>query len=95
MSRKTIAFSMPAAAREPAGAGGRAPDIVIDAGSDDWVSDRNIRAEEPRTPAAGPSLILDLAADRSLMEVMALSFFAPFALGWFWWVKALTGRMRV
>ena len=98
MSRKTIAFSMPATARgEAAGAGARrpAPDLMIEAGSDDWVSDRNVRAEETSARAAGPSLILDLAAERSLIEVMALSCLAPFALGWFWLVNAMAGRMRL
>ena len=96
MSRKTIAFSMPATARgEAAGAGKRAPDLMIEAGSDDWVSDRNLRAEETSARAAGPSLILDLAAERSLIEVMALSCLAPFALGWFWLVNAMAGRMRL
>ena len=95
MSRKTIAFSMPATAREPTTAGKRAPDIVIEAGSDDWVSDRNVRAEETSARAGGPSLILDLAAERSLIEVMALSCLAPFALGWFWLVNAMAGRIRL
>jgi hypothetical protein len=67
---------------------------VIDAGSDEWVSDRHARAEDRPAKAAGPSLILDLAAERSLMEVFALSMLAPFALGFFWLVNAMTGRVR-
>ncbi len=99
MSKKTILFSVPAKAprsREPVGdrAGSRPEGAVIDAGSDDWVSDRHARAEDRPAKTAGPSLILDLAAERSLMEVVALSLLAPFALGWFWLVDAMAGRVR-
>jgi len=88
VSRKTVPFSVPAK-----GAGSRlAPDVVIEAHSDDWVSDRHARAED--RPTAAPSLILDLAAERGLMEVFALSMLAPFALGFFWLINAMKGRMR-
>ena len=40
-------------------------------------------------------LTLDLAADRSLAEVIALSMFAPIALGWFWLLNAMSGRVRL
>jgi hypothetical protein len=88
VSRKTVSFSVPAR-----GAGSRrAPNVVIEAHSDDWVSDRHDRGEDK--PAAAPSLILDLAAERGLVEVFALSLLAPFALGFFWLVNAITGRVR-
>jgi len=98
VSKKTVPFSVPAkrpASREPAGAARRARGVVIDAGSDDWVSDRHAQAEDRPAKAAGPSLILDLAAERGLMEVVALSMLAPFALGFFWLVNAMTGRWRL
>jgi hypothetical protein len=109
VSRKTIAFTMPA--REPrAGeqgldevdrpSGRRAP-LGADgpgAESDDWVRDRDFgRASEPASPAlaaARASLVIDLAAERSLVEVMALSVLAPFALGWFWLMNAVSRRYR-
>jgi hypothetical protein len=37
-------------------------------------------------------LVIDLAAERSLAEAMALSFFAPMALGWSWWAHAMARR---
>ncbi len=91
MSRKTVSFSVPA---KPASVGRPAPDVVIEAHSDDWVSDRHARAEDRPATSAGPSLLLDLAAERGLMEVVALSLLAPFALGFFWLINTMTGRMR-
>ena len=90
MSKKTVPFSVPA---KPASARRPAPDIVIDAHTDDWVSDRHA-GEDRTTHWAGPSLILDLAAERGLTEVFALSMVAPFALGWFWLMNAMAGRVR-
>jgi len=59
VSRKTVSFSVPAK-----GAGSRrSPDVVIEAHSDDWVSDRHNRGGEARARPAAPSLILDLAAE--------------------------------
>jgi hypothetical protein len=87
VSRKSVPFSAkPASAKHPA------PTVVIDARSDDWVSDRHARGDEK--PAADPSLWLDLAAERGLTEVFILSLIAPFALGWFWLVNAMAGRAR-
>ncbi len=91
MSRKSVPFSAPA---KPAGAARPPPDIVIDAHVDDWVSDRHARGEKGPA-AAAPSLTLDLAAERGLVEVLALSLIAPFALGWFWLMRALGGRVRL
>ncbi len=88
MSRKSVPFSVP----EGAGRGRRAPG-VIEAHTDEWVSDRNSGARE-KAGDPNPSLLLDLAAERSLAEVMALSMLAPFALGWFWLMHATTGRVR-
>ncbi len=90
MSKKTVSFSVPAR-----GAGGsRPPGVVIEAHSDDWVSDRHARGEN-RKAAVGPSLLLDLAAERGLIEVFALSMLAPVALGFFWFINAMTGRARL
>ena len=89
MSKKTVRFSVPekaASAKRPAA------DMIIDAHSDDWVSDRNDRQDKPERGA--PRLVLDLAAERSLTEVFALSMLAPFALGWFWLMHAIAGRVR-
>ena len=100
MSKKTVSFSVPdkgRGSREPAGGPPkrRAADIVIEPHADDWVSDRHNHADEaPAKNPAAPSLILDLAAERGLMEVFALSLLAPFALGFFWLVNAMAGRVR-
>jgi hypothetical protein len=89
VSKKTVPFSVPAR-----GAGASHPSgVVIDAHSDDWVSDRHARGENRK--AVAPSLLLDLAADRGLIEVFALSMLAPVALGFFWFINAMTGRVRL
>ena len=90
MSKKTVSFSVPAksAAARPAA------EAVIEVHSDDWVSDRHPRGDERQTKAVAPDLSLDLAAERGLMEVVALSLLAPFALGFFWLVRAITGQVR-
>ena len=106
MSKKTIAFTMPAAAprareggtlgRERASAG--TARSAVPARSDDWVRDRESDPEAPAHPdhaAAAPArLIIDLSAERTLIEVLSLGFLVPLALGWFWVVNALAGRLR-
>jgi len=96
VSKKTIAFAMPAAAarareaesvgKERASAG--APRSSVPARSDDWVRNRESGHEAPAR------VVLDLSAERTLIEVLSLSFLVPFALGWFWVVNALAGRLR-
>ena len=123
MSRKTIAFIMPAAGRAkreraPAVIDGltgesvafaAAEESLRDAGPDakteEWVRDTAPHdggaawpAPEPasiRALAIGASVTINLAADRTLMEVMTLSVVAPFALGWFWWANAIARRQRI
>ena len=90
MTRKSVPFPV---AAKPAALGTTARDVVIDAHSDDWVSDRHERGQDK--PGIAPGLTLDLAAERGLAEVLALSFFAPFALGWFWLMNAMAGRVRI
>jgi hypothetical protein len=120
VSKKTIAFTMPAAGRGPRE---RAPVVLdgltgervafaaaeeslreagIDARTDDWVRDRPsldaAAVPEPRqlpVSAFGASVTINLAADRTLMEVMTLSVMAPFALGWFWFAHAMARRQRL
>ena len=100
MSKKTIAFSMPATAPrppepDPSDREGP-PAAAAGAQSDDWVRVRDLPVDPaPASDAlAPPRVILDLTAERTLIEVFALSLIVPFALGWFWWVNALTGRVR-
>jgi hypothetical protein len=109
VSRKTIAFTMPAAGPRRRERTPVDPDALWDepaslsasdepgAESDEWVRDRDLRLEfEPaRTAAAEASVTLDLAAERNLMEVVSLSFLVPFALGWFWLVNAMSRRYRI
>ena len=91
MSKKSVPFSVPA---KPASARRLGPDVVIEAHSDDWVSDRHAGGDRPTHPP-GPGLILDLAAERGLMEVVALAMLAPVALGFFWLVNVMGGRVRL
>jgi hypothetical protein len=91
VSRKSVPFTV---LNGSPGAGGRrlAPE-VIDAHSDEWVSDRNSARDSAAGPA--PGLLLDLAAERGLAETIALSVFTPVALGWFWLTHAMSGRVRL
>lgn len=91
MTRKTVPFSVPA---KPASAGRSKPDVVIEAHTDDWVSDRHAPGDRA-AHSPGPNLILDLAAERGLVEVVALSVLAPMALGFFWLLNATVGRARL
>ena len=91
MSRKSVPFSVPEGAARPGDDRRRAPD-VINAHSDEWVSDRNSGVKD--APGQVPSLVLDLAAERSLTEVVALCMLAPFTLGWFWLMNAMNGKAR-
>ena len=117
MSRKTIAFTMPAAGPRPrerapldldALGGEGAPfaasdapgvgDAGIDKESDKWVRDRDVRLKVDPAPAPSAreaGVTIDLAAERSLTEVVSLSFLVPFALGLFWFVNAINRRIRL
>ena len=88
MSRKSVPFTVPEGRRAPMRPGGRPK--VIEAHSDEWVSDRN----DGDPPVGRPDLLVDLAADRSLTEIFALSLLAPLALSWFWLMHAMAGRVR-
>ena len=97
MSRKSVPFTVPAGAAQGAGGARRRPE-TIDARSDEWVSDRNTGAwdsgSKDRAGDAPRDAILDLAAERSLIEIMALSLLTPIALYWFWLAHAMSGRAR-
>jgi hypothetical protein len=120
VSKKTIAFTMPAGGRRPRqrkpvvldGVTGENVSFAADeqtlrdAGgesrSDAWVGESASNAEpspipDPALPAlaVGASMTIDLSAERSLMEAMTLSYALPFALGWFWFARALARRQRL
>ena len=90
MSRKTIAFALPAPLAPSAPGKGRSATIGA---SDAWVA--NHEPADIGGDRAAQTLLLDLAADRTLFEVLALSFIAPFALGWFWFVRAMAVGPRI
>ena len=87
MSRKTVSFAVPAKvsrAREPAGR--RAPE--------DWVRNMDFGGVDPMAISRSERFVVDLAAERTLFEVFTLSMLAPVALGWFWLMNAMAGRVR-
>jgi len=110
VSKKTVSFAVPAKGVRPREAGGTegspegarspSPNAAADAGSDAWVREQDDLAAEPfrMTSAFGEvgaaTFVIDLAAERSLTEVIGLSILAPFALGWFWLLNAIAGRPR-
>jgi len=120
VSKKTIAFTMPAGGRRPRqrkpvvldGVTGENVPFAADeqnlhdAGSelkpDKWVRDSAPNAEpspisDSPLPAlaVGASMTIDVSAERSLTDAMALSFTLPFALGWFWWTNAIARGQRM
>jgi hypothetical protein len=117
VSRKTIAFTVPAAGprRErtpvnPDALGGEgAPfaasdepgvgEAKIDKESDQWVRDRDVRLKADPAPAPPSAreegVTIDLAAERSLVEVVSLSLLVPLALGLFWFVNTMNKRIRM
>jgi hypothetical protein len=109
VSKKTIAFTMPAGPRPRApvvldGLTGESIPVGVSDEPDDWVRDRDLRHEGDPPPTAGQTLrpfavgasvTVNLSADRTLMEAMALSWMAPFAIGWFWYVNAMTRPYRL
>jgi hypothetical protein len=117
LSKKTIAFTIPAAgprreqaAVDPDALGAESAslpasdepglgDAGIDKESDKWVRDRDVRLKVDPTPALQSAsesrATIDLAAERSLMEVVSLSVLVPFALGLFWFMNAINRRARL
>jgi hypothetical protein len=95
VSRKSVPFTVPGGAARPDGpAGGRRPAPgVIEAHSDEWVSDRN-DGTKPWDARSASGLLLDLAAERTLTEIVVLSMLTPLTLTWFWLINAMSGRAR-
>ena len=77
----------------------RAVEVSIATEPDSWVQDREVTSTvaveslaiaPPERPAdANASLTVDLAGQRNLAEVVALSFIAPPLLCWFWGVNSI------
>jgi hypothetical protein len=88
-----VPFSVPGRAAPPdAPADGRRA-AVIEAQSDEWVSDRHDGTQRPGDrPASG--LLLDLAAERSWTEILVLGALMPLTLMGFWLINAMSGRAR-
>ena len=86
MSKKTVPFSMPASAPRSRKQEPVAPDVpsrpraepgdFAVARPDDWVRNRDLAADpSPADDALSPTRVfLDVAAERSLIEVFALTF---------------------
>jgi hypothetical protein len=68
---------------------------------DQWVRRRDLNAApaalSPPTPKPGAnaSFAIDLAAERDLQDVVALSLMAPAMLGWFWLANAMDRYRRI
>ena len=72
-----------------------------DAETDRWIRAEDVvpLPDNPSARSAPPALglyaalprdsTIDLAADRTFMQVLALSFFLPSVLGWFWAANAV------
>ena len=109
MSRKTIVFNMPTPdagrASESLTSGPLEGEIVAAGEPDRWVSERRI--DEPRDAQAPGAFLglpgmtgadgvpFDLAAERTLPQVVALSLALPPVLGWFWCANALERYRRL
>ena len=110
MSKKTIPFKMPAGEPRSEQAlnggavtldesGGSAPEaggITQAADADRWVREREVEPTRTFSPlAAAPRLMLDLAAERGLPQVLALSLLTPSMLGWYWAAHAMKRYARL
>ena len=110
MSKKTVSFAAPTKSARPREGGGTegsaerarstSANAGREAGADAWVREQDDLAAEPfrLSPAfregGVPSFVVDLAAERSLTEVIGLCILAPLALGWFWLMNVMAGRAR-
>jgi len=88
--------SLAVSARKP-----KAAQISNVAEPDQWVRRRDLNAApaalSPPTPKPGAnaSFAIDLAAERDLQDVVALSLMAPAMLGWFWFANAMDRYRRI
>jgi hypothetical protein len=109
MSKKTIVFKMPAgdAIRREGETSDAAPPIeaaspAVSTGEsrgvepDAWVQRRQASpAPISRATAGKGHLTIDLALERDLGEVAALSLALPAMLGWFWFANAADRYRRI
>jgi hypothetical protein len=77
VSKKTVSISVPAKASS-------VPPPARRGASEDWVRNPDFGGADPMSMSRAQSLVVDLAAERTLFEVLLLSAFVPLALGWFW-----------
>ncbi len=89
MNRKTIVFRMPSA---------EVSTKTGPTGHDQWV--RRAEANDEFPPASlgaghGGAFAIDLALERNVSEVVALSFMLPAMLGWFWWTNSVERYRRL
>ena len=88
--------SLAASAREP-----DAAEIWNAAEPDQWVRRRDLNvapaalAPPSPGPAAKSGFAIDLAVERDLAEVVALSLIVPPMLGWFWFASAMDRYRRI
>ena len=107
MSRKTVIFKMPApdsSRRDEALVAEVAQgEIIAPSESDSWVRERELQPVvdlAPQAPArlasyAPMSVSFDLAAERNLSQIVALSMAVPPMLGWFWFANAIDRYRRI
>jgi hypothetical protein len=110
MSKKTIVFKMPAAESprrddEPSDAlAGRefeTRETPQGAEPDQWVRRRDLNGSSSAhlpsaaTPVGKIGLAIDLAVERDLGEVVALSLIVPPMLGWFWLANTMDRYRRI
>ncbi len=92
------AASIDESSRAVAAAESGAANIADAAEPDQWVRrrDLNFAGVAPSSAsAAKTSLAIDLAAERDLGQVVALSLIVPPMLGWFWFANAIDRYRRM
>jgi hypothetical protein len=109
MSKKTIVFKMPAGdtTRREGETSDAGPPIEVAASAaavveprgiepDAWVQRRRVSpAPISRATAGRGDLTIDLALERDLTQVAALSVALPAMLGWFWFANAADRYRRI
>jgi hypothetical protein len=80
VSKKTVSISVPAktsSVGRPARHGA----------SEDWVRNPDFGGDDPMSMSGTQGFVVDLAAERTLFQVLVLSAFVPLALGWYWLMR--------
>ena len=88
MSKETVSIGLPDGVS-------RSRELTPRASPEDWGREPDFGGADSMSMGRSDSFYVDLAAERTRFEVLALGAFMPFALGWFWLANVIAGRVRI